>query len=71
VLVVHATRAFRDRVPGPAAAVDDISTTTLGPWYATHLRRRPLLKLLHLRIGTAASYCLSCSGGLGCAVEVS
>jgi hypothetical protein len=46
VLVVHATRAFRDRVPGPAAADDDISTTTLGPWYATLVRRRPLLALL-------------------------
>jgi hypothetical protein len=46
VLVVHATRAFRDRVPGPAAADDDISTTILGPWYATLLRRRPLLALL-------------------------
>ena len=46
VLIVHATRAFRDRVPGPAAANDDISTTTLGPWYATLLRRRPPLALL-------------------------
>jgi len=46
VLIVHATRAFRDRVPGPAAADDDISTTTLGPWYATLLRRRPPLALL-------------------------
>jgi hypothetical protein len=46
VLVVHATRAFRDRVPGPAAADDDISTTSLGPWYATLLRRRPPLALL-------------------------
>ena len=46
VLIVHATRAFRDRVPGPAAADDDISTTTLGPWYATLVRRRPLLALL-------------------------
>ena len=46
MLVVHATRAFRDRVPGPAAADDAISTTILGPWYATLLRRRPLLALL-------------------------
>jgi hypothetical protein len=46
VLVVHATWAFRDRVPGPAAADDDISTTTLGPWYATLVRRRPPLALL-------------------------
>lgn len=46
MLIVHATRAFRDRVPAPAAADDDISTTTLGPWYATLLRRRPPLALL-------------------------
>lgn len=46
VLVVHATRAFRNRVPGPAAAGNETSTTTLGPWYATILRRRRPLALL-------------------------
>jgi hypothetical protein len=43
VLVVHGTRALRERVPGPSATHDDVSTTALGPWYATLLRRhRPL-----------------------------
>src|SRR4051794_35622753 len=32
MLVVHGTRAFRDRVPGLAAAPEDVSTTLLGPW---------------------------------------
>jgi hypothetical protein len=48
MLVVHGTRAFRDRVPGLAAAPDDVSTTMLGPWYATVLRwRRPVALLVN------------------------
>ena len=46
MLVVHATRAFRDRVPGPAAADEDTSTTALGSWYATIVRQRRQLALL-------------------------
>ena len=46
MLVVHGTRAFRDRVLGLAAAPEDVSTTLLGPWYATVLRwRRPVALL--------------------------
>ena len=41
VLVVHATRALRERIPEPPAAADDMSTTALGPWYATRLRWGP------------------------------
>jgi len=48
MLVVHGTRAFRDRVPGHAAAPDDVSTTLLGSWYATLLRwRRPVALLVN------------------------
>jgi len=46
VLVVHATRALRDRVSAPEAAPGDASTTTLGPWYATLLRWRSPAVLL-------------------------
>ena len=35
VPIVHGARAFRDRVPGSAAAQDDKSTTVLGSCYAT------------------------------------
>lgn len=43
MLVVHGTRAFRDRISGPLAADGDASTTLLGSWYATVLRwRRPV-----------------------------
>lgn len=42
MIILHGTRAFRDRVPGPAAGPGDASTTVLGSWYATVLRwRRP------------------------------
>jgi hypothetical protein len=42
MIIVHGTRGFRDRVPGPAAGPGDASTTVLGAWYATVLRwRRP------------------------------
>lgn len=40
VLIVRGTRRFLDRVDGPTAAADDASTTMLGDWYATLLRRR-------------------------------
>ena len=42
MIVIHGTRAFRDRVPGPAVTPGDTSTTVLGAWYASVLRwRRP------------------------------
>ena len=42
MIIVHGTRAFRDRVPGPAVTTGETSTTVLGAWYATVLRwRRP------------------------------
>jgi hypothetical protein len=42
MIIVHGTRGFRDRVPGPAAGPGDASTTLLGAWYATVIRwRRP------------------------------
>src|SRR4051794_2014649 len=48
VIVVHGTRAFRDRVPGPAAGPGETSTTVLGDWYATVLRwRRPAALLVN------------------------
>src|SRR3954451_14071343 len=41
-IIVHGTRAFRDRVPGPAVTSGETSTTALGAWYASALRwRRP------------------------------
>jgi hypothetical protein len=50
VIVVHGTRAFRDRVPGPTAGPDETSTTVLGAWYATVLRwRRPAALLVNER----------------------
>lgn len=42
MIILHGTRAFHDRVPGPVAEQDDVSTSALGSWYATVLRwRRP------------------------------
>ena len=42
MIVIHGTRAFRDRVPGPAVTPGETSTTVLGAWYASVLRwRRP------------------------------
>lgn len=42
VIVIHGTRAFRDRVPGPGVTPGETSTTVLGAWYASVLRwRRP------------------------------
>jgi hypothetical protein len=47
-VLIHGTRVFRDRVPGRAAAPDDVSTTALGAWYATVLRwRRPVALLVN------------------------
>ncbi len=48
MLVVHATRALRDRMPATPATPDDVSTTTLGAWYATRLHwRRPAALLVN------------------------
>lgn len=48
MIIVHGTRAFRDRVRGPAAGPGDASTTVLGAWYATVLRwRRPAALLVN------------------------
>jgi hypothetical protein len=48
VIIVHGTRAFRDRVPGPAVTPGETSTTALGAWYATVLRwRRPTALLVN------------------------
>jgi len=48
VIIVHGTRAFRDRVPGPAVTHGETSTTVLGAWYATVLRwRRPAALLVN------------------------
>jgi hypothetical protein len=48
VIIVHGTRAFRDRVPGPAVTPGETSTTVLGAWYATILRwRRPAALLVN------------------------
>ena len=48
MLVVHATRALRDRMPTTPAASDDVSTTALGAWYATRLPwRRPAALLVN------------------------
>jgi hypothetical protein len=48
VLVVHATRALRDRMPTTPATSDDVSTTALGAWYATRLPwRRPAALLVN------------------------
>lgn len=48
MIVVHGTRAFRDRIPGPQAGPGEASTTLLGGWYATVLRwRRPAALLVN------------------------
>jgi hypothetical protein len=48
VIIVHSTRAFRDRVPGPAVTPGETSTAVLGAWYATILRwRRPAALLVN------------------------
>jgi hypothetical protein len=40
VVIVRGTRRFLDRVGEPTVTADDVSTTLLGDWYATVLRRR-------------------------------
>ena len=48
MIIVHDTRAFRDRVPEPAVTPGETSTTVLGAWYATVLRwRRPAALLVN------------------------
>ena len=39
-MIVRGTRRLLDRLGGPTATTDDTSTTVLGDWYATLLRRR-------------------------------
>lgn len=46
VLVVRGTKKLRDRVKGPVAADDDVSTGTLGDWFATALFWKPQVALL-------------------------
>lgn len=46
MLVIRGTKKLRDRVKGPAAADDDVSTTELGDWFATALFWRPQVALL-------------------------
>ncbi len=42
MIIIHGTRAFPDRVHGPAVTPGETPTTVLGAWYATVLRwRRP------------------------------
>lgn len=45
VVIIHGTRKFLDRAGRPAAAPDDVSTTSLGSWYATALFWRPQVAL--------------------------
>jgi hypothetical protein len=45
MVIVHGTQRFRDRVPAVPASTSDRSTTLLGSWYATLLRRRPQVAL--------------------------
>lgn len=46
MLVVRGTKKLRDRVKGPAAAADEVSTTALGDWFATALFWKPQVALL-------------------------
>ena len=46
MLIVRGTKKLRDRVDGPTAAADKISTTHLGDWFATALFWRPQVALL-------------------------
>ena len=41
MLIVHATKKLLDRSPSAPRLSDEVSTTTLGPWYATALFWRP------------------------------
>jgi hypothetical protein len=46
VFVVHGTKKFRDRVPGPPAAPLEVSSTALGAWYATVMFWKPQVALV-------------------------
>jgi hypothetical protein len=45
VLIVRGVKLFRERVDGPHAEEEDISTTALGDWYATVVAGRPQVAL--------------------------
>ena len=46
MLVLRGTKKLRDRIKGPAAKPDDVSTTVLGDWFATALFWKPQVALL-------------------------
>ena len=46
MLVLRGTKKLRDRVKGPAATADDVSSTVLGDWFATALFWKPQVALL-------------------------
>jgi hypothetical protein len=46
MLVLRGTKKLRDRIKGPAARVDDVSSTVLGDWFATALFWKPQVALL-------------------------
>lgn len=46
MLVVRGTKKLRDRVKGPVAAADEVSTTSLGDWFATALFWKPQVALV-------------------------
>lgn len=46
MLVIRGTQKLRDRVKGPAAGDDALSTTELGDWFATALFWRPQVAML-------------------------
>ncbi|MEX1105045.1 MAG: plasmid pRiA4b ORF-3 family protein [Ilumatobacteraceae bacterium] len=46
MLVLRGTKKLRDRIKGPAAKTDDVSTTVLGDWFATALFWKPQVALL-------------------------
>jgi hypothetical protein len=46
MLVVRGTKKLRDRVKGPPADAEDVSTNELGDWFATALFWRPQVALL-------------------------
>lgn len=46
MLVLRGTKKLRDRIKGPAATADDVSTTVLGDWFATALFWKPQVALL-------------------------
>lgn len=46
MLVLRGTKKLRDRIKGPAATADDVSSTVLGDWFATALFWKPQAALL-------------------------